>query len=617
MREIHALSDQTISQIAAGEIIENPASIIKELVENAIDANADRISIRLSDNLLDEIRIADNGTGIDKSQIHKAFSRHATSKLRTITDLDMITSLGFRGEALASIANISRMECVSKTADSDFAYRFTVERGRVSKGEPMGAPVGTTMIVRDIFYNTPVRKKFLNTTTKEIRRIVEVVELLALSHQEVSIHLSRNQKTLLHSKCSDDKINHIYSILGKDIAKNLLPISFDTESYKIEGFIGNNLLHRATPDREFLFVNGRGVKNSDIARAIRKVYRSLIPLNHYPVYVLYITIDPILIDVNIHPQKQTIRLSNENQLTAILERLVEEKLRPKREIPTVDELKERTKEQEAPIPEKTIFELSRERKIEREAPKAPTVDFFDFAPLAAEDKKVYGYKSEPFPEETSLYTEANDPDIEAEAAEKTQTPLDVGLYQFLAVVFKTYVLFENRRDHRVLVVDQHAAHERILYERYSKKIRERAVATQLLLAPITIHLSPEEMHAVETHMADYERLGIYPEVFGEQDVVIREVPDHLLIDDFRQFFLDSIHQLDDGVKVKEQNIYKIMRLACRSAIKAGDSISEAEAYALLEELNDADTPFTCPHGRPTMIHVEKRAFEKLFLREGL
>ena len=185
------------------------------------------------------------------------------------------------------------------------------------------------------------------------------------------------------------------------------------------------------------------------------------------------------------------------------------------------------------------------------------------------------------------------------------------------MVFKTYLLFENKRDHRVLVVDQHAAHERILYERYSKKIREHAVATQLLLAPITIHLSPEEMQAVEMHRADYERLGIFPEVFGEQDILIREVPEHILIDDFRQFFLDSIHQLDDGVHVKEQNIYKIMRLACRSAIKAGDTISETEAYALLDELNDADTPFTCPHGRPTMIHVEKRAFEKLFLREGL
>ena len=616
MREIHALSDQTISQIAAGEIIENPASIIKELVENAIDANADRISIRLSDNLLDEIRIADNGDGIEKSQITKAFSRHATSKLRTISDLDMITSLGFRGEALASIANISQMECVTKTAESDFAYRFTVEKGVVSRGELVGAPVGTTMIVRDIFYNTPVRKKFLNTTTKEIRRIVEVVELLALSHHDVSIHLSRNQKTLLHSKVSDDKINHIYSILGKDIAKNLLPISFDTESYKIEGFIGNNLLHRATPDREFLFVNGRGVMSSDIARAIRKVYRSLIPLNHYPVYVLYITIDPILIDVNIHPQKQTIRLSNENQLTTILERLVEEKLLPKREIPSIDALNEDTKKAEAPVPEKTIFELSRERKIEREKPKAPEFDYSDSVALAAEDKKVYGDNTELSLPESSPDTERIDIETEAEATEKVQ-PLDVSLYQFLAVVFKTYVLFENKRDYRVLVVDQHAAHERILYERYSKKIRERAVATQLLLAPITMHLSPEEMHAVETHMADYGRLGIYPEVFGEQDIVIREVPEHILIDDFRQFFLDSIHLLNEGVNVKEQNIYKIMRLACRSAIKAGDTISEKEAYALLEELNDADTPFTCPHGRPTMIHVEKRAFEKLFLREGL
>lgn len=611
MREIYALSDQTISQIAAGEIIENPASIIKELVENAMDAGADRISIRLTDNLLDEIRVADNGMGMDKSQVPKAFARHATSKLRTISDLDMITSLGFRGEALASIANISQVECVTKTAESDFAYKFTVEKGVVSRGEPVGAPVGTTMIVRDIFYNTPVRKKFLNTTAKEIRQIVEVVELLAMSHQDVSIHLSRNQKTLLHSQSADNKINHIYSILGKDIARNLLPISFETESYQIEGFVSNNLLHRSSPDREFLFVNGRGVKSNDIAQAIRKVYRSLIPLNHYPVYVLYITIDPILIDVNIHPQKQTIRLSNENQLTTILERLVEEKLMPKREIPSVDDLKDGTEKTEAPEPEKTIFELSKERKLEREVakPKAPAFVLSDDMPLAAESEREY--------EKEPLHSESSVKDEPKEKEPSHEPPLDVSLYEFLAVVFKTYLLFENKRDHRVLVVDQHAAHERILYERYSKKIREHAVATQLLLAPITIHLSPEEMQAVEMHRADYERLGIFPEVFGEQDILIREVPEHILIDDFRQFFLDSIHQLDDGVDVKEQNIYKIMRLACRSAIKAGDAISETEAYALLDELNDADTPFTCPHGRPTMIHVEKRAFEKLFLREGL
>ena len=424
MREILALSDQTISQIAAGEIIENPASIIKELVENAMDAGADRISIRLSDNLLDEIRIADNGMGMDKSQVPKAFARHATSKLRTISDLDMITSLGFRGEALASIANISQVECVTKTADSDFAYKFTVEKGVVSRGEPVGAPVGTTMVVRDIFYNTPVRKKFLNTTAKEVRRIVEVVELLALSHQDVSIHLSRNQKTLLHSQSADNKINHIYSILGKDIARNLLPISFETESYQIEGFVSNNLLHRSSPDREFLFVNGRGVRSNDIAQAIRKVYRSLIPLNHYPVYVLYITIDPILIDVNIHPQKQTIRLSNENQLTTILERLVEEKLMTKREIPSVDDLKDCTEKTEAPVPEKTIFELSRERKLEREVakPKAPASALPEEMPVAAESESKY---DEELPRSESAIKDEGE---EKESAH--EPPLDVSLYEF-------------------------------------------------------------------------------------------------------------------------------------------------------------------------------------------
>ncbi|MDY3119163.1 MAG: DNA mismatch repair endonuclease MutL [Peptoniphilus sp.] len=618
MHDIRALSDQTISQIAAGEIIENPASIVKELVENAIDAHADRISIRLSENLLDEIRIADNGDGIPRNQVPNAFARHATSKLRKISDLDLITSLGFRGEALASIANISHVTCITKTDDSDFAYKFTVEKGVTSKEEPVGAPVGTTMIVRDIFYNTPVRKKFMATTAKELRQIVSIVEALALSHQEVSIHLSRNQKTLLNSKSSEDKRNHIYSILGKDIAKNLLPISFDTESYKIEGYISNNLLHRSSPDREFLFVNGRNVKNNDIAQAVRKVYRSLIPLNHYPVYVLYISIDPVLIDVNIHPQKQTIRLSNENQLAVILERLVAEQLLPKRVIPSVESLENSVPEKESPKPEKTIFQLSREREQEKEAvdQKRKPPYLTQQADLVADSVEVYGGSRNA---QENFTDDCASDDVEQKDTLPCahEPPLDVSLYEFLAVVFKTYILFENKRDHRLLIVDQHAAHERVLYERYSKKIRDDTVATQLLLEPITLHLSPAEMQAVRMYGDDYRRLGIYPEPFGEQDIVIREVPEHLLIDDFRQFFLDSLHQLEEGVRVKEQNIYKIMRLACRSAIKAGYRLSSEEAYSLLDDLNQAETPYTCPHGRPTMIHVEKRAFEKLFLREGL
>lgn len=613
MRDILSLSDQTISQIAAGEIVENPASIIKELVENAIDAEATSINIRLSANLLDEIRVSDNGEGIPKDQIKKAFNRHATSKLRTISDLSMITSLGFRGEALASIANISYMECISKTDDESFGYSVSVEEGKVSEVRPVGSARGTTMIVRDVFYNTPVRKQFLKSANREIRQITKMMEHIALSRKDISFHLLWDRKTLLQSHASRDNLNHIYSILGKEIAKNIVPIEFETESYSIEGYIGNNLLHRSTPEREYIFINGRGVKSDDISSAVRKAYRSLIPLNHYPVFILYLTIDPVLIDVNIHPQKQTVRLSNHNQIAVLLERLVARALESKSEIPVVEEFTSSTpKKEEIQKPEKTIFELHREKSVRAHTAKNAEQD----TPVKI-DENVYEPKEDYGISENKSEKEREREEAEVKEDEPRTCPLDVELYEFLAIIFHTYILFENKRDHRVLLVDQHAAHERVLYEKYTRSIERGAVATQLLLEPIQISLTPEEMQLIENYGDAYSLLGFTPEVFGENTVLIREVPQHILIPDIQQFFINSLHELERGVDVKEQNIYKIMRLACRSAIKAGDQLSKEEAYALLDDLNQANTPFTCPHGRPTMIHLEKRTFEKLFLREGI
>lgn len=613
MRDILSLSDQTISQIAAGEIVENPASIIKELVENAIDAEATSINIRLSANLLDEIRVSDNGEGIPKDQIKKAFNRHATSKLRTISDLSMITSLGFRGEALASIANISYMECISKTDEESFGYSVSVEEGKVSEVRPVGSARGTTMIVRDVFYNTPVRKQFLKSANREIRQITKMMEHIALSRKDISFHLLWDRKTLLQSHASRDNLNHIYSILGKEIAKNIVPIEFETESYSIEGYIGNNLLHRSTPEREYIFINGRGVKSDDISSAVRKAYRSLIPLNHYPVFILYLTIDPVLIDVNIHPQKQTVRLSNHNQIAVLLERLVARALESKSEIPVVEEFTSSTpKKEEIQKPEKTIFELHREK-----SERAHTAKNAEQNTPVKIDENVYEPKEDYGISENKSEKEREREEAEVKEDEPRTCPLDVELYEFLAIIFHTYILFENKRDHRVLLVDQHAAHERVLYEKYTLSIERGAVATQLLLEPIQISLTPEEMQLIENYGDAYSLLGFTPEVFGENTVLIREVPQHILIPDIHQFFINSLHELERGVDVKEQNIYKIMRLACRSAIKAGDQLSKEEAYALLDDLNQADTPFTCPHGRPTMIHLEKRTFEKLFLREGI
>ena len=614
MREILPLSDRTISQIAAGEIIENPASVVKELIENAIDANARKISIRLGKDVIDEIRISDDGDGIAADQIDKAFLRHSTSKLRTIGDLDVIRSLGFRGEALSSIANVSHMECITKADADEFAHRYTIEGGKVIDTKPIGAPDGTTMVVRDLFYNTPVRKKFLNSPSKESRSILETVETLALGHEEIAFHLQWDRKTLLHSHPSKNTINHIYSILGRDIAKNLIPVEFETESYRIAGFIGNNLLHRASGDREFLFVNGRAVKSGVISTAIRREFRSVIPLHRYPVYILYIDIDPVLIDVNIHPQKQTIRLSNENQLVTILERLVRKYLHGSQEIPGVESIADPKKKQKEVVPEKTIFEISEatRREQEADAPAMAKEAALSYSP--ASPQKAEGEDQPSNSRLTATVENAEARDIRREESVDPRR-IEPAFYEFLCIAFMTYILFEDRRTRQILIVDQHAAHERILYEEYRDKIENAAVATQMLIEPMRFHLSREEMEAVKAHREEYRILGFVPEIFGEQDILIREVPQHILIRDFRSFFLDTVASLEEGIDVKERNIYKIMRMACRSAVKGGDMLSRREAEELLLRLSRAESPYTCPHGRPTMIHLKERALEKLFLRE--
>ena len=344
---INILDEYTVSKIAAGEIIENPASIVKELLENSIDAEAKNIIVEVKGGVSNFIRVSDDGCGIEKDDLKFAFLRHATSKLKTSDDLFNIHSLGFRGEALASISNVSKLTCITKTDKDQTATVVEVENGEIKSEKSIASNEGTTFIIEDIFYNTPVRKKYLKSENLEFSYIFDVVEKLSLSRSDISFTLIRDGKVVVSSISNENLKNHIHSVLGSDITRNLVEIEYEEDGYKIKGFISNNMLYRSTRNHEYLFVNGRFVKNLEIARAIEKSYKSLIPLNRFPVYLLYIEIDPKLVDVNIHPKKHEIKLSNENRLIEILESLIREKLYKNTEIFKVDfEEKE----------EKSIFE---------------------------------------------------------------------------------------------------------------------------------------------------------------------------------------------------------------------------------------------------------------------
>lgn len=621
MTKIRQLDSQTVSKIAAGEIIENPASVCKELVENSIDAGATNIKIQLSKDLLSQIRITDDGEGISEPDTKLAFLRHATSKLSQFEDLENLLTLGFRGEALASIANVSKVTMITRTEEEQIGRKVVVGNGEITSIQPIGAPLGTSILIEDLFYNVPVRKKYLKSTRTELDRILNVIEHIALSHPEIGFLVQYQGKTLLHSHANTEPINHIYSLLGKDIAQNLIELSFETASYKIHGYISNNKLYRSTPEREYLFVNGRSVQSPEISKLIRKKYHTLIPLNRYPVFILYLELDPVLVDVNIHPTKKIIKISDENYILTILDRLIDEKLYPNREIPQVS-LESTTEDKREEDREETIFDLAKQKEMESKAKNS-----------AQEQSSFFGGSEEDLKIEDKQVQEPSNAQVN-EAAVDYFAPLKVQPFEieppdsnkiielneeflnFIGIVFKTYIIFEDSYHSDMLVIDQHAAHERILFEEIYRQLIEGSVHRQVLIEPILLEIGPRDRMKLRNSLEVFESIGFKIEVFGEDEFVLREVPTNILLKNYNQFIQDALHKLTKGRDAFDMNLYEIMRMACRKAIKAGDKISEIEAYHLIKELKECKNPYTCPHGRPTVIKLNKRELEKLFLREG-
>ena len=619
---IRLLDEATISKIAAGEIIENSASIVKELVENSIDAGADDILVEIRGESTDYIKVSDNGSGFSEEDLEVAFLRHSTSKLEKIEDLEKIRTLGFRGEALASISNISKIKLMTKREEDLAGNSLLIENGKIIKKNKVGMPKGTTFVISDVFYNTPVRKKFLRKDITEINNIIDIVQKIALSNNNIKFTLIRDGKIILNTGSDKDPINRIFSILGSEIASSLNEGSFESENYKIKGFFSDNKLFRSNRDSQYIFVNGRFIRNINISRAVEKNYHSLIPLNRYPVFVLYLDIDPKLIDVNIHPKKNEIKISNENILSALLAEVVEEVIFPNRSIREIE-----IEDKKENVSVFDIFEDYETNEPEEQEKDTNLKSLWDIEKETSEDslKKTFNedavlykdsLKEDIKAEDESIFTEEHEEKNFLFNREKSHIDEELLNTRIAGVLFKTYILLENQREGITFLVDQHAAHERVNYEKFLHMYLKSEITSQILLKPEIIELNQMEYDKILNYLDLFTKLGFKIEDFGDNSVVLREVPMIFGLPTYVNFIRDIIDSLDKEISSNyEADLYKIMKKACKASVKAGDDLSDMEIQSLIRDLKNCENPYTCPHGRPTVVEVSKHTISKLFLRE--
>lgn len=624
------LDDNTISKISAGEIIENPASVVKELLENSIDAGAKNITVEVKNSPTDFIRITDDGCGFKADEIELAFMRHSTSKLSKIEDLEELTTLGFRGEALASISSIAKIRLLTKNSEDLAGTSTKIENGKIIEQSNVGMPHGSTFYVEDIFYNTPVRKKFLRADNVEFNLIFDVIQKIALGNPQVSISYIRDGKTLLNSYKNSNYKNHILNVLGREIATNLIENSFSSKNYKIRAYFSNNKLFRSSRNHQYIYINGRYVTNREISREIEKVYKSLIPLNRFPVFILFIDINSSLIDVNIHPKKHEVKLSNENNLIAILCEMVEEVLYPNRSIREIED---------EPKVNLNVFDIFDDKSNDnlinfKEPAYEPSDNYIKEFDI---DNQSFHENYQPFDvyeenadnnndidnieENTKDFNNYNIPSLEQYQEDSflnDKEVIDSNLIntRIVGILFDTFIILENKNKDLIYLVDQHAAHERVMYEKYKKQYLNSNINSQVLLKPEIIELNASEYMKIEKNFHLFKDLGFSIDSFGENSIILREVPMIFGFPTYVSFIRDIIDSLDDKIYSNYQaDMWKVMKKACLKAVKAGDTLSNMEVKELINSLIHCENPYTCPHGRPTIIDIKKTTIAKLFLRE--
>ena len=592
MKNINILDSNTIDKIAAGEVVERPSAVVKELVENSIDANADAVTIEIKDGGISFIRITDNGGGIDRSQVKKAFMRHATSKIKSVEDLISVTSLGFRGEALSSISAVGKVEFLTKTKTDFIGTRYVVEGGRECVFEDAGIPDGTTIIVRDLFFNVPARKKFLKSPSSEGNNITELIEHMILSHPNISFKYIYNGNVKLQSSGKNDIKSCIYNVYGRDIANGLIEVKSIRDDISIHGFIGKPELARATRNFEIYFVNNRFIKSTLIDRALEEAYKDYLMLHKYPTVFLYFEIPSHLIDVNVHPTKREIRFFEGEALKCYIVDVIKNALINKE---LIKEIVEETHEKPS----------VKESEINKEP--------FETINHIIESSYNNYYSSEIEKEDES--TDINDKNEQLTLFDdKFISEESIKKHRTIGQLFNTYWLIEF--ENKLFIVDQHAAHEKVNYERLIKKLRNNENCSQNIYPPIVVSLSNAEAQYVTKYNENFLNVGFTIEHFGGLDYTISTVPMELLSQNPADYFHEMLDELMEGKNSKETETVnlKIATMACKASVKGNMHLSVFEADKLISELLTLDNPYNCPHGRPTIISFSKYEIEKMFKR---
>lgn len=696
MSKIALLNQETIDKIAAGEVIERPSSVVKELVENAIDAGASAITVEIKEGGISFIRITDNGCGIEHDEVPLAFLRHSTSKIKSAEDLMCVHSLGFRGEALSSIAAIARVELITKTFDALTGTRYLIDGSKEVAMEEIGAPDGTTFLVKDLFFNTPARRKFLKTPQTEGTYISDMLEKLALSHPDISFKYINNNQTRLHTSGNGNRKDLIYHIYGRDIASSLLEVNYESELFSVSGFIGKPLINRGNRNYENYFINGRYIKSSILSKAIEEAYKSFLMQHQYPFTVLYFTFPGETLDVNVHPTKMELRFDNNKEIYRQLCDALYGVLSHRELIPDVPVDEKKAEDTVKHVYKESIpepFEKRRINEIRSNAAQRVERAYKSAVPTPVtvrENTDSFGQENR-----SSIVRESTSAQVQGKTGQTTssgvkiipvgETPV-MGLNQFpksettqavleqkkktdlnggsdcqneistskknvsegqdtntspveapeqmtlesmspdfltrdakkmhriIGQLFKTYWLIEY--EDKLYIIDQHAAHEKVLYERTMARLHEKEYTSQAISPPIVLSLDAKEQEMLERYRKDIERLGYEIENFGGREYMISAVPDNLFSIDMKDLFIEMLDDFSNltGRETPDLIMEKVASMSCKAAVKGNDALSLPEIDALIEELLTLDNPFNCPHGRPTIIAMSKYEIEKKFKR---
>lgn len=701
MANIHVLDQSTINKIAAGEVIERPASVVKELLENAIDARASAITVEIRDGGISFIRVTDNGCGIPGDEIATAFLRHSTSKIQSVEDLFVVSSLGFRGEALSSIAAVSQVEVITRVTDRLTGTRYQIEGGLEKSLEEIGAPEGTTFIARNLFYNTPVRRKFLKTAMTEGAHVADLVEKIALSHPGISIRFIQNNQNKLYTSGNHNLKDIIYTIYGREITGNLIPVELRHEAVSITGFIGKPVIARNNRAFENYFINGRYIKSSIICKAIEDAYKPFMMQHKYPFTMLHITIEPEYLDVNVHPTKMELRFQNGEMIFGQIRDAITKTLGKRELIPEVSLEKRQDRKQTGPEPgkEKKSKRLPLPEPFEKRqpfvfresqtpyevkgkpgpeggtAPQGPVPEEENAARGAAWQEENAAIRMVREPEGTAkgaTWQEKNaagavvpepgentstvrtkplqPPDSQPEQErsipagagngtdpgsmpdsggedssagtarqldlfeEKLLAPKSRSRHKLIGQLFETYWLVEFQN--QLYIIDQHAAHEKVLYEKTMNSLKTREFTSQMVNPPIILTLGSREEDLLKRHLKYFHDVGFEIEHFGGKEYAVRGVPDNLFSIAKKDLLMDMLDGLaEDTLTGGPELVYeKVASMSCKAAVKGSHAMSAAEADRLVDQLLDLENPYACPHGRPTIISMSKYEIEKKFKR---